>query len=178
MTRDHDLLVLGGGPASERGAAQAAYFGKRVAIVERERAPGGAAVHTGTLPSKTLRETALFLSGYRQRDLYGVTVDVDPRLTVARLLERKDVVRGLEMERIHANLARHGVELVHGRGASSTRTPSRSRRRTDPSASTDRSSCSPPAPRPTTRRASPTTTRTCTTRTRSCGSTTCPDRSR
>ena len=78
VRRHYDLVVLGGGPASERGAAQAAYFGKRVAIVERQPTPGGAAVHTGTLPSKTLRETALFLSGYRQRALYGVKVDVDP----------------------------------------------------------------------------------------------------
>ena len=109
-----ELVVIGGGPAGERGAAQAAYFGKRVAIVEREPEPGGAAVHTGTLPSKTLRETALFLSGYRQRQLYGVTVDVDPDVTVARLLERKDAVRELETERIHANIDRHGIELVRG----------------------------------------------------------------
>ena len=116
MRRHYDLVVLGGGPASERGAAQAAYFGKRVAIVERQPTPGGAAVHTGTLPSKTLRETALFLSGYRQRALYGVTVDVDPDLTVPRLLERKDTVRDLEIERILGNLERHGIELIHGEG--------------------------------------------------------------
>jgi NAD(P) transhydrogenase len=111
---DLDLVVIGGGPAGERGAAQAAYFGKRVAIVERQPEPGGAAVHTGTLPSKTLRETALFLSGYRQRHLYGLTVDVDPEMTVARLLDRKDAVRELEVQRIHANLDRHGIELVRG----------------------------------------------------------------
>jgi NAD(P) transhydrogenase len=111
---DLDLIVIGGGPAGERGAAQAAYFGKRVAIVERQAEPGGAAVHTGTLPSKTLRETALFLSGYRQRHLYGLTVDVDPEMTVARLLDRKDAVRELEVQRIHANLDRHGIELVRG----------------------------------------------------------------
>jgi NAD(P) transhydrogenase len=111
-----DLVVIGGGPAGERGAAQAAYFGKRVALVERAPEPGGAAVHTGTLPSKTLREAGLFLSGYRQRDLYGVNVDVDPDMTVARLLERKDVVEGLETERIHANLARHKIELIRGEG--------------------------------------------------------------
>ncbi|HEY7667528.1 MAG TPA: Si-specific NAD(P)(+) transhydrogenase [Actinomycetota bacterium] len=114
MGTDLDLVVIGGGPAGERGAAQAAYFGKRVAIVERQPEPGGAAVHTGTLPSKTLRETALFLSGYRQRHLYGLTVDVDPEMTVARLLDRKDAVRELEVQRIHANLDRHGIELVRG----------------------------------------------------------------
>jgi NAD(P) transhydrogenase len=116
VSGDYDLVVIGGGPAGERGAAQAAYFGKRVAIVERQPEPGGAAVHTGTLPSKTLRETALFLSGYRQRHLDGVTVDLDPELAVARLLERKDAVRRLELERIHANLQRHGIDLLRGDG--------------------------------------------------------------
>ncbi|MDP9297588.1 MAG: Si-specific NAD(P)(+) transhydrogenase [Actinomycetota bacterium] len=114
MSDDFDLVVLGAGPAGEKGAAQAAYFGKRVAIVEREPMPGGAAVHTGTLPSKTLRETALFLSGYRQRDLYGVTVDIEPHLAVGRLIARKNAVRELETARIVRNLDRHGIEQVRG----------------------------------------------------------------
>jgi NAD(P) transhydrogenase len=116
VSNEYDLVVIGGGPAGERGAAQAAYFGKRVAIVERQPEPGGAAVHTGTLPSKTLRETALFLSGYRQRQLDGVLVDLDPELTVTRLLERKDAVRHLEVDRIHTNLERHGIDLLRGTG--------------------------------------------------------------
>jgi NAD(P) transhydrogenase len=116
VTERFDLVVVGGGPAGERGAAQAAYFGKRVALVERQPEPGGAAVHTGTLPSKTLREAGLFLSGYRQRDMYGVNVHVDPDLTVARLLGRKNVVEGLETARIHANLERHKIELIAGVG--------------------------------------------------------------
>ena len=86
MAYDYDLLVIGAGPAGEKGAVQAAYFGKKVAIVERAEQPGGAAVHTGTLPSKTLRETALFLSGYRNRELYGLTLDLHPELAVPRLL--------------------------------------------------------------------------------------------
>ena len=109
-----DLVVIGAGPAGEKGAAQAAYFGKRVAIVEREAEPGGAAVHTGTLPSKTLRETALFLSGYRQMDLYGVTVAIEPHLAVAKLIARKDAVRRSETERIVRNLEAHGVERIRG----------------------------------------------------------------
>jgi NAD(P) transhydrogenase len=109
-----DLIVIGGGAAGEKGAARAAYFGKRVVVVERREVPGGATVHTGTLPSKTLREAALFLSGYRQRDLYGVSVQVDHRLEIARLIERKDAVRTLEADRMLANLARHGVELMRG----------------------------------------------------------------
>jgi NAD(P) transhydrogenase len=109
-----DLVVIGAGPAGEKGAAQAAYFDKRVAIVEREAEPGGAAVHTGTLPAKTLRETALFLSGYRQLDLYGVTVEVEPHLAVAKLLARKDAVRKLEAGRMTRNLEAHKVEFIRG----------------------------------------------------------------
>src|SRR5882762_6477828 len=111
---DFDLVVLGAGPAGEKGAAQAAYFGKKVALVEREEEPGGAAVHTGTLPSKTLRETAIFLSGYRQAELYGVTVELKPDLAVPKLLSRKNAVRDAEVARIRWNLERHGVTLLHG----------------------------------------------------------------
>src|SRR5882672_5895183 len=100
MGHDYDLVVLGCGPAGEKGAVQAAYFGKRVAVIERESNPGGAAVHTGTLPSKTLRETALALSGHRQRELYGLKVELDRATAVPRLLSRKDTVRALEVARI------------------------------------------------------------------------------
>jgi NAD(P) transhydrogenase len=116
MPYDHDLVVLGVGPAGEKGAAQAAYFGKRVACVERADEPGGAAVHTGTLPSKTLRETALFLSGFRQRELYGLSVELKPELAVPRLLSRKNTVRELEVARIRWNLERHGVPILRGAG--------------------------------------------------------------
>ena len=114
MGYDFDLIVLGGGPAGEKGAVQAAYFGKKVALVERAEEPGGAAVHTGTLPSKTLRETAIFLSGYRQSELYGLTVEVNEGLAVPKLLSRKNAVRELEVSRIHWNLDRHGVPIVKG----------------------------------------------------------------
>ncbi len=115
MAHDYDLIVIGSGPAGEKGAAQAAYFGKKVLVVEKNEAPGGAAVHTGTLPSKTLRETALFLSGHRQRELYGIAVAVDPTLAVPKLLSRKDTVRKQEVERIHWNLDRHKVDYARGR---------------------------------------------------------------
>jgi NAD(P) transhydrogenase len=114
MPFDYDLVVVGVGPAGEKGAAQAAYFGKRVACVERAEEPGGAAVHTGTLPSKTLRETALFLSGFRQRELYGLNVELKTDTAVPRLLSRKDAVVDLEVARIHWNLERHGVPLLRG----------------------------------------------------------------
>jgi NAD(P) transhydrogenase len=111
---EFDLVVIGGGPAGEKGAAQAAYFGKRVALVERAEEPGGAAVHTGTLPSKTLRETAIFLSGYRQSELYGLSVQVKEDLAVPKLLSRKNAVRDAEVTRIKWNLERHGVTALRG----------------------------------------------------------------
>jgi NAD(P) transhydrogenase len=111
---DYDLIVLGAGPAGEKGAVQAAYFGKRVLVVERGEEPGGAAVHTGTLPSKTLRETAIFLSGYRQRELFGLSVEMNPELAVPRLLSRKNAVRELEVARIRWNLERHDVATARG----------------------------------------------------------------
>src|SRR6516162_1836583 len=114
MGYEYDLVVVGVGPAGEKGAAQAAYFGKRVACVERAEAVGGAAVHTGTLPSKTLRETSLFLSGFRQRELYGLSVEMNSELAVPKLLSRKNAVRELEVARIKWNLERHRVPLLRG----------------------------------------------------------------
>ncbi|MGB7024162.1 MAG: FAD-dependent oxidoreductase, partial [Candidatus Acidiferrales bacterium] len=77
-----DLVVIGSGPAGEKGAAQAAYFGKRVALVEREESVGGACINTGTVPSKTLRESALYFSGLRQRGIYGIDYSLRAGLTV------------------------------------------------------------------------------------------------
>jgi len=82
MPPGYDLVVIGYGPAGEKGAARAAYFGKRVAIVERSGVLGGAGVNTGTVPSKTLRETALYFSGLRQRGLYGIDYSLREGLTV------------------------------------------------------------------------------------------------
>ncbi|HVY44601.1 MAG TPA: Si-specific NAD(P)(+) transhydrogenase [Minicystis sp.] len=114
MSYDYDLVVIGTGPAGEKGAAQAAYFGKRVAIVEKADKPGGAAVHTGTLPSKTLREAALFLSGHRQRELYGISVVIDRSLAVPKLISRKDAVVDQEVARIRWNLDRHKIASLKG----------------------------------------------------------------
>jgi NAD(P) transhydrogenase len=115
MEEAFDLVVIGSGPAGEKGAVQAAYFGHRVLVIEKAQEPGGAAVHTGTLPSKTLRETALYLSGHRSRDLYGISVRLDdPHAAVPRLIARKDAIAASESLRIRANLERHKVELVQG----------------------------------------------------------------
>jgi pyruvate/2-oxoglutarate dehydrogenase complex dihydrolipoamide dehydrogenase (E3) component len=70
MRVEYDLIVIGTGPAGEKAAAQAAYFGKKVVAIERAPEPGGAGTHTGTVPSKTLREASMYLSGYRSRDMY------------------------------------------------------------------------------------------------------------
>ncbi|MEI9947511.1 MAG: Si-specific NAD(P)(+) transhydrogenase [Pseudomonadota bacterium] len=112
----YDLVVIGAGPAGEKAAAQAAYFGKRVLIIENEPEPGGAAVFTGTLPSKTLRETALYLSGYQARQLYGVAMSLDPKATLQHLMSRKNVISAAEAQAFRHNLARHHVEYVRGHG--------------------------------------------------------------
>jgi NAD(P) transhydrogenase len=110
----YDLIVIGSGPAGEKGAAQAAYFGKRVALIERETVLGGAAANTGTLPSKTLRETALYLSGFRQRGLYGVNMGLKDKVTARDFLYRERQVQHNEHLRIIANLKRHRVDLFNG----------------------------------------------------------------
>ena len=117
MELEHfDLVVIGAGPAGEKAAAQAAYFKKRVAIIEREPEPGGAAVHTGTLPSKTLRETALYLSGYHARELYGVAIELDRSATLPRLMSRKNTIARAESLAFRQNFARHDVKLLPGVG--------------------------------------------------------------
>jgi NAD(P) transhydrogenase len=111
---DFDWLVIGSGPAGEKGAVQAAWFGRRVAVVERAPAHGGACVHTGTLPSKTLRETALYLSGHRQREMYGLDVHLQRDVSVHDLMCRQDAVLGNEAGRIARNFERHGVTQLRG----------------------------------------------------------------
>ncbi len=114
MNDQYDLIVIGAGPAGEKGAAQAAYFGKKVCVVERAPKPGGAAVNTGTIPSKTLRETALYFSGLRQRGLYGVDYHVKPDITISDFMFRERAVVDAEWQLIDDNLARHGIAKVQG----------------------------------------------------------------
>ena len=112
-----DLIVIGSGPAGEKGAAQAAYFGKSVALIEKEPDLGGAAANTGTLPSKTLRETALFLSGFRNRDLSGVNLSIKHQVTIRDFLVHEQHVTQEERHRIQENLSRHRVQLFRGSGS-------------------------------------------------------------
>jgi len=109
-----DLVVIGSGPAGEKGAVQAAYFGRRVALIEKAPRVGGASVHTGTLPSKTLREAALYVTGFRKRELYGMTLDLDPAASLRRLMGRLRAVTDQQVAQIDQNLARHGVTVIHG----------------------------------------------------------------
>jgi NAD(P) transhydrogenase len=112
-----DLIVIGAGPAGEKGAAQAAYFGKRVALVERAPHPGGAGINTGTVPSKTLRETALYFSGLGQHALYGVDYQVKSHLTVKDFMYREqEVVRSLRQV-VTENIVRHKIQLLQGQAS-------------------------------------------------------------
>jgi NAD(P) transhydrogenase len=110
----YDLIVIGSGPAGEKGAAQAAYFGKRVAIVERSSRVGGAGINTGTVPSKTLREAALYYSGLRQRGLYGIDYSLKENMSVADFMYREHIVAENELKLIQENLDRHDITLIHG----------------------------------------------------------------
>jgi NAD(P) transhydrogenase len=110
----YDLIVIGSGPAGEKGAAQAAYFGKSVAMIEREPVLGGASVNTGTIPSKTLRESALHLSGFRQRG-FSEAFDVRMKsITVHDFMYRKELVVAHEWKRIDENLRRHNIDRYQG----------------------------------------------------------------
>jgi NAD(P) transhydrogenase len=109
-----DLVVIGSGPGGEKGAVQAAYFGKRVALVERATEVGGASVHTGTLPSKTLRETALYLTGFRRRELYGMSLRLDRKKSLRQLVGRLKDVTDRQTHQIRRNLDRHSVALIPG----------------------------------------------------------------
>jgi NAD(P) transhydrogenase len=112
-----DLLVVGCGPAGEKAGAQAAYFGKRVAVVERAAVVGGSCINTGTVPSKTLRESALYFSGLKQRGLYGIDYSLKDNLTVHDFMHHEREVVEMERLRIIKNLRLHGIELISGQAA-------------------------------------------------------------
>ncbi|HTO91938.1 MAG TPA: Si-specific NAD(P)(+) transhydrogenase [Candidatus Sulfotelmatobacter sp.] len=109
-----DLVVMGSGPAGQRAAVQAAKLGKRVAVVERRRDMGGVCINTGTIPSKTLREAVLDLSGLRQRELYGSAYRGKDEITVQDLFMRTNAVMTRERDVIKAQLQRNGVKLLGG----------------------------------------------------------------
>ena len=115
MTDERDILIIGGGPAGQHAAQQAASLGRRATLIERDHALGGSCVSKGTIPSKTLRETALALTGFRRKsaDLFPVALSED--LQVASLMTRLDQVVTAHQRYMGDQLARFGCERVHGR---------------------------------------------------------------
>ena len=111
---DYDLLVIGSGPGGQKAAIGAAKLGKRVAVAERRNMMGGVCVNTGTIPSKTLREAVLYLTGFSQRDMYGASYRVKSDITIGDLLARTQHVVGREVEIIRHQLLRNHVEILGG----------------------------------------------------------------
>src|SRR3990170_2343859 len=110
----YDLLVIGTGPAGQKAAIQAAKLGKKVGIVERKLVVGGVCTNTGTIPSKSLREAVLYLSGFHQRGLYGASYRVKHNITMEDLTFRSNHVIKREIEIIQNQMARNQVELIFG----------------------------------------------------------------
>ena len=111
---DYDLLVLGSGPGGQKAAIAAAKLGRRSAVVERRNMVGGVCINTGTIPSKTLREAVLYLTGLNMRELYGQNYRVKDDITVHDLLARTQHVIGREIQVVRSQLSRNGVDLVPG----------------------------------------------------------------
>jgi NAD(P) transhydrogenase len=111
---EYDLIVIGSGPAGQKGAICAAKFRKKVAIIDRPRTIGGVCVHTGTIPSKTLREAVLYLSGFRQRSFYGRGYVLKDRIAMSDLVFRAQAVMAREVEVIKAQLRRNYITVLEG----------------------------------------------------------------
>ena len=111
---EYDLVVIGSGPAGQKGAICAAKMRKKVAIIDRKKSVGGVCVHTGTIPSKTLREAVLYLSGFRQRTFYGRGYALKDRIAMSDLIFRAQAVMAREVEVIRAQLRRNYVNILEG----------------------------------------------------------------
>jgi NAD(P) transhydrogenase len=109
-----DLIVIGSGPAGRHGALAAAKLGKRVALIDRRSMVGGVCIHTGTIPSKAIREAVLHLTAFNQRDVYGANYAVKHNITMADLLAKANHVIRSETEVIHAQMRRAGVTTYFG----------------------------------------------------------------
>lgn len=112
----YDLIVIGGGPAGSSGALVAAAFGNKVALVEQAGCLGGAGINTGTIPSKTLRESALLLSGWRARKLLGISMARREEARLADFTRHEQYVAATSREQIEARCRDQGVEVIAGQG--------------------------------------------------------------
>ena len=110
----YDLIVIGSGPAGQRAAIQGAKSGKRIALIEKREVIGGVCINTGTIPSKTMREAVLHLSGYNYQNIYGVSYRVKEKITMADLAFRIQHVIKTEIDVTTAQLARNGIEVFTG----------------------------------------------------------------
>ncbi len=117
MAYDYDLLVIGSGPAGQRAAIQAAKLGRRVALIERGHMVGGVCTNTGTIPSKTLREAVLYLTGMSQRGIYGQSYSVKSDITSEDLLWRTKHVIQREVDVVRSQLHRNRVTMVAGQAS-------------------------------------------------------------
>jgi len=115
--KKYDIIVIGSGPGGEKAAIQGTKLGKRVAIIEREPFIGGAGIHTGTIPSKTLRETAVYLAGLRQRAVFGFQYSLNRDVTLGELMYRKTDVIRRQMEVTLDQLGRNNVDIIYGEGS-------------------------------------------------------------
>jgi NAD(P) transhydrogenase len=113
----YDLIVIGSGPAGQRAAIQGAKFGRRVAVIEQRAIVGGACINTGTIPSKTMREAVLHLSGYQYQGIYGVNYKVKEKITMADLGSRVNQVIKTEVDVTQAQLSRNGVDVIYARAS-------------------------------------------------------------
>lgn len=112
-----DLIVVGSGPAGRRGAIQAAKLGKKVLVIEQGKRVGGVSVHTGTIPSKTLRETALNLSGWRERGFYGRSYRVKEEISADDLRQRLIITLNHEVEVLEHQFSRNRVQQMRGKAS-------------------------------------------------------------
>src|SRR3984885_5951298 len=111
----YDLVVIGSGPAGQRAAIQGAKCGRHVAVIEQREIVGGACINTGTIPSKTMREAVMHLSGFQYQGIYGSNYHVKEKILMADLGFRVNQVIKTEVDVTQAQLTRNGVEVITGR---------------------------------------------------------------
>ncbi len=112
--KEFDLVVIGSGPAGEKAAVKAAYFGNSVALIEKESKYGGAGTQTGTIPSKTLKESALYFSGVNKKGIYGLDYKFTHQATIEDFMFRENIVTNAIGNEVQENLIRHKVVIYSG----------------------------------------------------------------